>query len=199
MDKKIEKLSLYISNFYQKKTNCLNEKKEELHFLLQYFIFNITVLSTIIIINSTFGLFKESILVLLTFMSLRSSSGGFHCDTYGKCYIVSNILILVVSILTYILIPYYIPCSIIASLSVLYIYKKYIPKPNEHDENLFMTKEEKKRKFFKTLVILIIIMTIGAIFEFKLLVTGVSMSMLSVSLLTSDTGEYCFRKLQNYI
>lgn len=202
MDKLIEKLSLYISNTYQTKTNCSNEKKEELHFLLQYFIFNVAVLSTIIVINSMLGLFKECILVLLTFSVLRSSAGGFHCSSLQRCYMISNFYILLCSYLAHRFIHSslpYLPLVVISVLSGFYIYFKYVPKKSEYDEGLFITKEQQKKRFFKTLLVLISLCGIGLFLCSKLLVVSISFGILSVAWITCDAGESIFNKIQQYL
>lgn len=57
-------------------------------------------LITTIIIGTLLGKFVAALFFMLVFIPLRSTAGGYHCETAGKCYLLSIAVYLAV-ILTY--------------------------------------------------------------------------------------------------
>lgn len=57
-------------------------------------------LITIFIIGALLGKIVATLFFMLVFIPLRSTAGGYHCETAGKCYLISMAVYLAV-ILTY--------------------------------------------------------------------------------------------------
>lgn len=57
-------------------------------------------LITTLIIGALLGKIVAALFFMLVFISLRSTAGGYHCETAGKCYLLSMAVYLAV-ILTY--------------------------------------------------------------------------------------------------
>lgn len=110
---------------------CLNKLKKEkivtqpdelylygLNNLFTILINIITLFVIAILINKLFTL----IIFLISFIPLRSYSGGFHCSSIICCYFVSNIIIFAILLLQPFILTHLIFLTISAILSCLYIF-----------------------------------------------------------------------------
>ena len=100
-----DKISMYFGNFIADQTNSDKEKRERIIYGLWNFltiIMLLTILGLIKIITMT--LFSADIpifTVYLSFSVLRVYLGGFHLTNTNVCLIVTTILILICSLISY--------------------------------------------------------------------------------------------------
>lgn len=73
--------------------------------IIEHFI----TVGTVLILSLVFGVFFPTVLFLAFFLTLRNHTGGFHCDTFMKCYV----LTVVVYILIVMMVPVFMQYSIV--------------------------------------------------------------------------------------
>ena len=92
----MEKLSEYlVCNMFGKLINT-KEQKEVYMYGMTLLITNMLGIMSILLISALFFSISEGIVFLLVFSILRIHSGGYHCKTYLNCFIVSNLIFIIV-------------------------------------------------------------------------------------------------------
>lgn len=78
----------------------VNEEKIELYSFAIYIVFSeLLHIATMLLIGLIFGLVAESIILYISFISIRKFAGGYHAKTPFRCYLFS-IVTIVISLLT---------------------------------------------------------------------------------------------------
>lgn len=78
----------------------VNEEKIELYSFAIYIVFSeLLHIVTMLLIGLIFGLVAESIILYISFISIRKFAGGYHAKTPFRCYLFS-IVTIVISLLT---------------------------------------------------------------------------------------------------
>lgn len=120
-----------------------------------------------------------SIVFLLCFISIRLFSGGFHADTYGKCFLLTNSLFLICCILVsaYGLLSQ--KCwMVLLLISAIYIWRN---APVEHVQNPLNPDKIKKNKrnTHKVIVVVFICIMLAYLLGFE---TGYKAAIISIAM-----------------
>ncbi len=94
----INNLSLKIYNWLNLDKSCDNDKELYIH-SIELSLYENTSLLISIIIGILFNRFIEILIFLFIFTTIRKFSGGYHADTYFKCFIIFQIIIIIVILL----------------------------------------------------------------------------------------------------
>jgi len=71
-----------------------HEKRGVYYYAFQIIIGSAVKAAAMALISLLLGIFKETVAVMAFFISLRVIAGGFHMDTYGKCFAASTAIFL---------------------------------------------------------------------------------------------------------
>lgn len=85
----IKKLSDKIAGYLSRELNYDIEKREVLSYGLQIFLGTAIQILSILILAYFFNIFKSTIIVTISYITLRRIIGGSHADTYKKCSFIS--------------------------------------------------------------------------------------------------------------
>ncbi len=151
---------------------------------IYYFGFQIAiggVVKTVILVSISLllGIFIPTLLISLTFASLRIIAGGYHMDTYGKCLFVSMGLFITVALIAQYTYHYwnfmYLAVLIaVAFILGLYVLVRYSPKDTP---NKPITDPQEIRKFK---ILSIVYLFIWSIITSVLTFYGLNMYVLSL-------------------
>jgi accessory gene regulator B len=185
--KKIEDISYRIAHRIGK-----NDSKDDIE-LYEYSIFMImsnsfTILCGLIL-SIIFGYLTIYIICLLSYISLRTVAGGQHCDTFQKCFFVSNAIIIVCCILSFFTrsIPNIMWIfSVFSSINTLPI----CPKPSINSPSRGYSEDIRfRRKLSFRLSILLLLSLVFIYFNLYLLSTSISAGILILCFVLTDFGE----------
>jgi len=145
----------------------------------------------LIIISIVFGIVIPIIFLATTFSSLRVIAGGYHMQTYLRCWIVSFITFIGSALIIKYTLQYWsiqniFSLFIFCILMTLYIILKYVPRDTP---NKPITEPSQKSKFRKWSLLYLIswtmIMTIFLLFNLKLIIIascfGLLLELFSIS------------------
>ncbi len=149
------------------KYHLINVSDEDLYIygLINGFIIFINLL-TVTILSAFLKKQDEVLILLISFIPLRSFCGGFHCKTQIACYIISNIVIITLLEMQYFLMKYKLLLLFLCILSSIYIIVKDVKSsPNrridKYESHYF--KIVKKRILYVLLVSLVLLILIGKV------------------------------------
>ena len=129
------------------------------------------------------GLFKESIVFFMAFSILRVHNGGYHSDSYLKCFITSSLSFFTTIIIGKILFEYItFPVVIILLLFAIMIVFKYAPIESEN-KPLGIKRKAKFKKRSRIIVIVESIVIISILLLNKELIEYGVLMTLAVTLL----------------
>lgn len=137
-------------------------KEIKIGYSIECFLYEIIKLIIFIIVFILFGTLKLSLIALLENNILRYSSGGFHCNNFIKCLILSSLIFTTIGYLCTIINienNYYIFISIL--LIIITIYKSPVPPPEKPINN----KNKIMRLKCISTIILILILIIPYLFS----------------------------------
>lgn len=145
-----------------------------------------------LIIGALLGKFIAALLFMLVFIPMRSTAGGFHCETAGRCYLLSMAVYLTV-ILTcdYIsAIPLYV-CALICAIdfTVIMIFSPVV-SPNKP----FTEKEKIKNRRISIVLSLIYITVIFVLLSNKNVYAYVILESLTVAVISVIAGYVKYKK-----
>lgn len=106
----VEKLSCEIADVLVDRKYVINEKKAIYEFHILMLIEKTITVVSILIISLITDAFLQTIVIGVSFLSLRKRTGGFHANTFSRCYLLS--------LITYVI-----------SIKVLYPILKQLPVP----------------------------------------------------------------------
>ena len=125
---------------HQLMENSLIEEaqRDEYVYFLQCFIEGTITTGSILILGICFGKFMPTIIFLIFFFSLRRRTGGFHLDTFARCYVGTLILYVMVIFFA----RYMVNClELLASLTIASYISIFMIGTINHP-NIGMSKEE---------------------------------------------------------
>lgn len=108
----VERVIKVIVNQMESENIILTDMKEYYLYALLTMVEKIITISTIICISAIFQNVIPTLLFLVSFLSLRKRTGGYHADKFWKCYIGT--------IVTYILIQYF-SNILIEQMKIVYV------------------------------------------------------------------------------
>lgn len=155
----INYLTNNITEYFCSNNIITDDEKDIYIYGLQLIISSVVGIILIIFLGFILNNIINSILFLVTFISIRMYSGGYHANSYIKCN-VSLVIIYLLSIGVISIIPYNYILIMYISMIILtiYIIIKYSPVDNENKK---LTNNQKKRNKKITLILLFTFYLIG--------------------------------------
>lgn len=184
----------------------LNEdhsKRFEYYFACQLIIGEIVKTTILFTISFILGIFLPTLLISISFVSLRMIAGGYHMDTQGKCLLVTLGLFIPSALILKYTYQNMNSLGINVFVSIIcitgtYILGRYAPKDTP---NKPITDSIKKRKLklssFVILFLWILISYILSILEFRLAAICLSSGVLLELFVVSQIGHKIFGLLDN--
>ena len=190
----------YIENTSYKIAHMIgkNDSQDDVE-LYEYSVFMIlsncfTILSGLIL-SLILGYYKAYIVCTISYIMLRTVGGGQHCDTFQKCFFVSNIVIIICCIFSYISLSH--PAilwivSTILSINIIPI----CPKPSINSPSRGYSEDTKFRKKFAARLSFLLGLSLVFIYlDLFLLSTSISAGILILCFVLTDTGESVISKI----
>ena len=156
---------------------------------------------SLILLSLILGVFWQVIVVVLTFMSLRSIAGGAHFSSYVKCVIFSLIQFLGIALIAKYIFQYWSHANlwnllVFCILTSLYIIIKYVPRDSFNKPITKVLEIKKfKRWSFLYLVVWIALMTILLFFKCEKVVLSSCFGLLLELFTVSKMGYKSFCKI----
>lgn len=202
---KIENFSYKISSITVEKEKCLTEKeKEEEKEIWDYFYFLIfSQLFTFFFVFSFGAILRYLdllIFCLFSFCFLRTKSGGYHCDSFKKCFITSNISFILIGIISKIFYvyfsEYYILLFLFSMIGAIFIIPS-CPLPWGNEESRGEEIDKLFQLQYRNRVIILYLLNIFLIFFYKnyhynvvlKFIIGISFGMILASFTGSVVGS----------
>ncbi len=149
-------------------------------------------LITTLIIGALLGKIVAAVFFMLVFIPLRSTAGGYHCETAGKCYLLSMAVYLAI-ILTYdfvSIIPSYV-CILICVIDFAAI---IILSPVASPNKPFTTKEKIKNRRISIALSLICITAILVMLNYKNIYAFVILESFTAAVVSMIAGHIKYKK-----
>lgn len=143
------------------------------------------------IIALIFGYVKYFLAFQIIYCFLRSVCGGKHCNTFASCWLVTNIISIVGSILAILLsvdnkiLMLGIIVLFLISVDMFYI----IPKPSENSPSRGKMDLEFKRRYVKGTCILVVLSCILALFNILYIPASICSAYILCYIMLSKYGE----------
>lgn len=142
-----------------------------------------------LILSFIFGYSSLYITCLISYTSLRTVGGGQHCDTFKKCFIVSNLIIIICCLLSFFTqsIPFIMwILSILASINTIPI----CPKPSINSPSRGYSEDIRfRKKFSLRLSILLLISLLFIHLGLYSFSASISAGILILCFVLTDFGE----------
>lgn len=154
----LEKLSEKFSNKLLEEKVIDENRKEVYTYGFMIAFSTMAAILSIIILSIIFSDFWSGIIFVTVFLLLRTFSGGYHSDTYLKCFIITNSVYIITYWASRLLYFYknnstYIILLIVSALAGLYL---FFNKPVVNKNNLISEKTvAKNRKVLRVFTVLI--------------------------------------------
>jgi len=97
----ITALALKVANYFVKKGVAEEEDIEIYQYGVGLFLSSFFDISLALIISLFTGMFLETVCFLIYFISLRTLTGGYHANSYFKCFLVFIIIYFLCSLIVY--------------------------------------------------------------------------------------------------
>jgi len=155
----------------------------------------------LVVLSLILGVFWQVIVVVLTFMSLRSIAGGAHFSSYNKCTIFSLIQFLGIALIAKYMLQYLSQTNIyslllLCILIAIYIIYRYVPRDTENKRIAGELERSKfKRLSLYYISIWAILMTIFSFFDIKIIVVLSCFGLLLELFSCSKLGHFVYTKL----
>lgn len=85
----LNKVSIKLSNEVLKRVEKANYGQEVYVYGIEIILSTLLEIMVILVSACFFSVFKEGFIFVILFMSLRIFTGGYHANTYKKCFIVT--------------------------------------------------------------------------------------------------------------
>lgn len=189
------------AHFLTKQLNENHEKRGVYYYGFQIVIGGIVKMLMLIALSLLTGTFKQTMIVMLFFVSLRIITGGYHMDTYSKCIITSLVMFISGGILVKYTYMYwsttYLLLLIIATFSMaLFGIVTWVPADTP---NKPIKKPEQKRKFKSLSTVHIIIWlaltSVLLYYKINMFVLGGCTGILLAVFISSPAGYFFFNKI----
>lgn len=118
---------------------------------IELFISTSAAVIFILLLSALFGFFPVAMVFLTVFMSLRSFVGGYHAETYGRCFILTTIVYILVACFAYIIslcknpVAFIIINSLLSTSSAAVIFVLAPVKNSNHPLSDFRYQNNKRR------------------------------------------------------
>lgn len=181
------KLGLKIAKYFHEDEDGIEETRYGMFAVLS-FIFEF---GTGLILSLILGYFKYFIVFQIIYCFLRSVCGGKHCKTFASCYVVTNIISFVGSMLAFLiatdnrLLMLGIIIFVLASVDMYYI----IPKQSENSPSRGTGDLEFKRRYLKGTCILVLSSFIFAFLNMNFISSSICSSYIMCYIMLSKYGE----------
>lgn len=210
---KIEVLSYKLADKTVNKSKDLTEeeRKEEKE-IWDYFYFmilsQIFTFSFVIFFGIVFNYFLFLIFSMLSFCTLRIKCGGYHCESFKKCFITTNLSFIIIGLIGkffYIFLSeYYIFLFLISFIGAFFIIPS-VPLPWGNEESRGKEEDSKfqlqyRNRITQFYIIGIVLIFIGYFFQIiflKKIIIGISLGILLVSFTGSVFGSKFLEKIWN--
>ena len=149
-------------------------------------------LITTLIIGALLGKIVTALFFMLVFIPLRSTAGGYHCETAGKCYLLSMAVYLAV-ILTYdgvSIAPSYV-CALICAIDFAAI---IILSPVASPNKPITANEKTRNRWISIALSLIYIIVILVMLNCKIVYAFVILESLTVAVVSMIAGHIKYKK-----
>lgn len=150
-------------------------------------------LITTLIIGALLGKFLAALFFMLVFIPLRSTAGGYHCKTAGKCYLLSMAVFLFV-ILTYDYISA-VSSYVCVLICVIDFAAIIILSPVASSNKPFTEKEKIRNRQISIILSLIYIIAILIMVNSKIVYAFVVLESLTVAVFSMIAGYIKYKKV----
>lgn len=181
------KLGLKVANYFHEDKDGIEETQYGVFAILS-FLFEF---GTGLIISLIFGYVKYFLVFQITYCFLRSVCGGEHCKTFASCWVVTNIISFVGSMIAILLsvnsmfVMIGVIITSLASVDMFYI----IPKPSENSPSRGSRDIEFKRRYIEGTCVLIFLACILAFFDIKFVSASICSAYIMCYIMLSKYGE----------
>lgn len=120
----LERIVRKLVNLLQKNGLVSLEEYEEFSYVLLGNAESLLVIISILLIGIIIGQGMPTVSFLIYFFALRRKTGGYHLNSYCKCYICTVCLYVFITVFSYLVFKYekiVISCAVIAGLIIMYI------------------------------------------------------------------------------
>lgn len=191
----IENLSYKIGNYIGR------DEQEEDREIYRYSIF--AILSTLfedlfgLIVASIFNCTFQYLIIVFVYSVLRCGMGGYHADTFKKCFITTNCVFLLSTFFASVTQSIYLPLfyfSIILGVWIL----PYCPKPSKNSPSRGYSEDIRFRKMYRNRFIIFQIINFASLyFGCYNISLSISWAIIVCWFVTSDFGEGLLTKIMN--
>jgi accessory gene regulator B len=88
----IKKWSYVLAKGLSSQLNENHEKRSIYYYGFQVVVGTVFKLTILLAAAYILGIFKETLIIIAFFIAFRTTAGGYHMDTYGKCMAVSMVI-----------------------------------------------------------------------------------------------------------
>lgn len=144
---------------------------------------------SILLLSAIFGFFPVAVVFLTVFMTLRSFVGGYHAETYGRCFILTNIVYILVVCISYAVslckhpLAFAILVSLLSVVSAIIIFLFAPVKNANHPLTASRYQKNKKNARYFTLFFLAILAALICLQTDLLYTSVVSITIMAVAVM----------------
>lgn len=181
------KLGLKVANYFHEDQDGIEETQYGMFAILS-FLFEF---GTGLIVSLIFGYVKYFLVFQITYCFLRSVCGGEHCKTFASCWLVTNIISVIGSILAILLsmdnkiLILGIIVLFLISVDMFYI----IPKPSENSPSRGKMDLEFKKRYIKWTCVLVSLSCILIFFNILYIPASICSAYILCYTMLSKYGE----------
>ena len=181
------KLGFKVAQYFHEDQDGIEETQYGMFAILSFLV----EFGTGIILSLIFGYFKYFIIFQVIYCFLRSVCGGEHCKTFASCYVVTNIISFVGSVISVLLSCDYRILTIgimfffLGSVDMYYI----IPKPSENSPSRGGADIKFKRKYIKGTCLLLPLSCIFAMLNINFASASICSAYIMCYIMLSKYGE----------
>lgn len=156
----IPDLSCSIANYFGRELELDEDKTDILRYGFEVIIGEGIKVISIFCMASLFGLTPYILVIFLTVGTYRLFSGGYHSETYGRCFIFSVLLFLGMGKMTQLLLPYFklSAAQVIILIFVVFVWSLWIAikwAPAETPNKPLAEGEKARQKKFSVIWVLL--------------------------------------------
>lgn len=181
-----DKISEFITDILIEGNAIKNEERNLYLYCFGTLIEMTANLITTLIIGALLGKIVAALIFMLIFIPLRSTAGGYHCETAGKCYLLSMAVYLSV-ILTYDFVSVA-PSYVFALVCVFDLTAIIILSPVVSPNKPFTAKEKIKNRQISIALSLIYITAILVMMNCKIVYAFVILESLTAAVVSMIAG-----------
>lgn len=176
-----------------------SEDEVELYEYSIFMIFSNTfTIGVGLLLSLLLGYFKYFIISEVSFILIRTVAGGSHCETFKKCFFVSNIISIISSILAFLTKDFSI-FMIFISVASFFSILPICPKPSINSPSRGYLEDMKFReKMLHRGILLFILALLFFYLEITFVTASICSGLLMVCFVLSDFGEFFLEKLSKF-